>query len=114
MSSVLILEDEISYGLELEILAKELGYESIHFNDSISLTKHVLEHGADFLLLDIHLSNGKTSFELMEVIWELSIPTIFITGSPDPLLYQRSKEWLHSAFLSKPVSKYTLKSTMEL
>ncbi len=112
--TVLIVEDDFSYALEVEMIVKDLGYQVLAVvNNSEEALKRIAEKQPDLMLVDIFIDGNKDGIELAESIKSLGITTIFITAHNKPQVYERSRGLAPFAFITKPFDKYTLQGTIE-
>ncbi|MEL6639092.1 MAG: response regulator transcription factor [Bacteroidota bacterium] len=112
--SVLIIEDDDSYALEVEMIILELGYQvQAVVNNSEEALALVKKQRPDLILIDIFIDGEKDGIQVAEAIQPLDIPIIFITAHNQPTLYQRSRDLSPFAFIIKPFDKYTLQSMVE-
>lgn len=112
---VLIVEDNLSFALELEMLVQEIGYNVIgrvdNSSDAIEIILHQLP---DFILMDVDIRGNMTGIEIGKAIKDLNIPILFITSFGDEKHYQKAKETLMIGYLVKPIDKFTLLTSIQL
>ncbi len=112
--SVLIIEDDYSYALEVEMIIQELGYQIQGvINNSEEALERIRNQPPDLILIDIFIDGKKDGIQVAEAIRSLDIPIIFITAHNKPQIYQRSRDLSPFAFITKPFDKFTLQSTIE-
>ncbi len=112
--NVLIVEDDLSIGLELEMMLKEIGYTVLGLADSSSKAARIIEkQNPDLILMDINIKGSLTGIELANKLESLRIPILFITGYNLDENYELASKINHIGFLVKPIQKYTLQSTIE-
>ncbi|WP_282784736.1 LytR/AlgR family response regulator transcription factor [Phaeodactylibacter xiamenensis] len=111
---ILIIEDNYSFALELEILLKDLGYNNIaHIEDGERALLRISKLPPDFILMDMHLKGELLGIDIAEKVVDMNIPILFITVSGEEF-YKRAKNLPHTAgYLVKPVHPITLQSTIE-
>ncbi|NJK82859.1 MAG: response regulator [Saprospiraceae bacterium] len=79
--SILIVEDDLSFGLELKILLEEIGYEAQHLIDNgEEAYDFIYLHRPDLVLMDIELKGDMSGIELGQRIISFDIPIIYITS----------------------------------
>lgn len=111
MSLVLLLEDNIIEQVRLTQLLHQIGFPTVCCVQTIGQAQQAIrEAKPDLLIADIFLQQG-TSFDF---VYELDIPTIFITISPDIDLYESLQNKAKYAYLVKPVEATTLLATITL
>ncbi len=112
---ILIVEDNYSFTLELEMLLKELGYHSIsHLEDGERALQRILKLPPDLILLDMHLKGKLLGIDVAEAVAHLSVPVLFISVAGESL-YDRTQQLPNSiGYLVKPVHPITLKSSIDM
>lgn len=112
---VLIVEDNLSFALELEMLVQEIGYNVIgRVDNSDDAIEIILSQLPDFILMDVDIRGKMTGIEIGKAIKDLNIPILFITSFGDELHYKQAKETLMIGYLVKPVDKFTLLTSIQL
>lgn len=112
---ILIVEDNISFALELQMLLEELGYAIAgRVDNGIDALKVIQKESADLILLDIQLKGTMDGIEIADRIKHLNIPILFITSRVDEASYQQALGSNMIGYLTKPVSKYTLRSSISM
>ncbi len=112
---VLIVEDNLSFALELEMLIEEIGYNILgRVDNSDDALEIILNQSPDFILMDIDIKGKMTGIEIGKAIKELSIPILFITSFGDEFHYKKAKEALMIGYLVKPIDRFTLLSSIQL
>ena len=112
--TILIVEDDFSYALEVEMIIHELGYQLMAcVNNSEKAIELVEGQKPDLILIDIFIEGQKDGIELAQAISSYNIPIIFITSHNSPHVYKRTRGLSPFAFITKPFDKYTLQSTIE-
>jgi DNA-binding response OmpR family regulator len=106
MNHILVVEDENWLAMELAWLVQEAGYAVLGPERSVAEAQEALGRvKVDLALLDIRLG-GETVFPISEMLEDMGIPFIFITGNPDLLPAQYSgrpvlaKPWTTTTLLS--------------
>lgn len=111
---VLVVEDDFSFALDLRMLVEELGYRCQGIVDSgEKALEHIARELPDVILMDIDLKGQLNGMDLAIQIKDLHIPTLFITSYKDPDTYNKAKEAGMVGFLVKPLSHYTLLSSID-
>jgi len=112
---ILIVEDEMSIALELEMLIDELDYELIDIIDNAeeALTI-ILEKSPDLILMDIGIKGKYSGIEVAEKIKHLPIAILFITNYHSKEIFQRAKSTNFAGYLTKPISKISVQSAIEI
>ncbi len=112
--TILLVEDNLSFALEIEMLIKELGY---GFDGQIDNAKDAVtkidQKTPDLVLVDIGIKGQLNGIELAHLLEEKNIPFIFITQSRDRATYAEAQSLRPIAYLVKPFDLLTLQSTLE-
>jgi len=113
--SVLIVEDDLSFAIELDMLVREIGYDvKGRVDNSAEALEIALTDAPDLILMDIEIKGRLNGLELAEKITHLGIPILFITSHNNDADYERAKQTSFIGYLVKPVNKYSLKSAIKL
>lgn len=113
---VLIVEDETLIAARISVELDELGYE---VTGMVTRAEQALLHcqqmPPDVILLDIKLKGQMDGIELAHELNERgNIPIIFLTANADEATFNRAKEALPQAFISKPYKKLDLERALAL
>jgi len=112
--TILIVEDDFSYALEVEMIIHELGYTPLACVDNSEKAIELIEtQKPDLILIDVFIEGDKDGIEVAQAVSHLQIPIIFITAHNSPHIYKRTRGLAPFAFITKPFDKYTLQSTIE-
>lgn len=111
----LIVEDNPSTALELEIQIQELGAGIYKIVDNSKDALKCIETGeVDVVIMDVHIKGPKNGIELAASFKKRNLPVLFITSSEDPKLYQKALTLGPIGYLVKPFNRLTLQSTIEV
>ncbi len=111
-ADILIIEDEPLTAAHLEELVKSLGHGVI----GVARTHQAalkLAHSKkpDLILSDIQLADGSSGVEAVnEILGELAVPVIFVTGHPEMLLTGEKPE--PTFLIAKPFNAETVKAVI--
>lgn len=112
--NILLVEDNLSFALEVEMLIKELGYNFLgQVDQAVDAIRKIDEHHPDLILLDIGIKGAEDGLDLAVELNHRKIPIIFITQSRDNSTYNKAKSFKPLAYLVKPFDLLTLRSTLE-
>lgn len=114
---ILIVEDDSSIGNIFEKTLYSLGYQVIGTTASgEDAVKIAEEERPDLILMDIMLEGRMDGIEAGQVIFHsLNIPVVFVTAFMDEnFLEQAKKSHMLFGYLIKPVSKFQLRSQIEI
>jgi DNA-binding LytR/AlgR family response regulator len=113
--SILIVEDDVSFALELELLVQEIGYRVAGVADSAAAALGIIyADQVDFILMDIDIKGNMTGLELGRKIRPLKIPVLFITSFGNEAHYEEAQKSNLVGYLVKPIDKYTLHTAISL
>lgn len=114
---VLIVEDELLIAETIKLYLHERGHEvvgiAISFDESIQLLK---ETNPDVILLDVRLYGPKSGIDLANHLQQESnnIPYIIVSSQYDSKIIKDAMHAGAAGYITKPISKETLWSTIEL
>ncbi len=111
-ADILIIEDEPLTAAHLEELVQSLGHEvtgvARTHRDALQLARN---RKPDLILSDIQLADGSSGVEAVnEILGELEVPVIFVTGHPEMLLTGRKPE--PTFLIAKPFNAETVKAVI--
>lgn len=113
--SVLIVEDDPSFGLELEMLVEEIGCKVVGLVDNAARALELIfSRDIDLILMDVDIKGALNGLDIGKQIRHLSIPVLFITGMSTEQHYEEALMANFIGYLVKPVNKYTLRTTIDL
>lgn len=105
-TKALIIEDDINYSLEIEMILDKLDVSVIGKSKSWqTISEKIKKLKPDFVILDIFLSKKENGLEFAEKLKQLFIPFIICTGYPEEEYADRAFELGAFAFFSKPIDK---------
>lgn len=115
-TKVLIVEDEIIVGMEIESALKKLDFDVIdiatNYNEALSAIKVITP---DIILMDINLRDSKDGIDTtIEIQKNKNIPIIYLTAYFDEKTVNRAIETNPVSYLLKPFKREELKSTIML
>lgn len=110
---VLIVEDSLSYALELEMLCEELGFRVLATaEDSGTALDVIFSTTPDLILMDIHIGGRLSGVELGERIQHLGVPILFISSVTDQAVHEATAKLNSVGFLVKPVRATTVEEAL--
>jgi Response regulator of the LytR/AlgR family len=111
---ILVVEDDSSFALEIEMMISELGYKYLgNPKNSFQTLEAIVKERPDLIILDININGGVDGITLAKAFAYKKIPVIYITGYESPEYFNRAKETDHIAYLVKPFHMLTLRSAIE-
>jgi len=112
---ILIVEDDMSIALDLEMLIDELGYELLGLVDNAEAALAIaLEKLPDLILMDISIKGKYSGLEVAEKIKHLPIVILFITSHQTEEVFQRAKLTNFAGYLTKPITKVSIIGAIEM
>lgn len=114
--NILIIEDSVSFALELEIKLVQLGHTVVGppIDNAEEALRVIKTTSPDLIMMDIHLNGQERGTELAERIKHFSIPIIFMTSYKEDEYYQEAKKAFKFAYLIKPFEDSELENTLDL
>jgi YesN/AraC family two-component response regulator len=116
MSTIMIVEDEVSIGLELEELLESNGYEVISGAttglEAISMAR---TQCPDLVLMDIKLPGEMDGIITARLVrQELGIPSVFLTGYGKSEFIERAKAADPLGYILKPLNESQILAAVEI
>lgn len=113
--SILIVEDDLSFALEIEILVRELGHEVMaRVDNDIDALLWMTTYTPDLVLMDVDINGELTGIQVAEETKGLKIPVLFMTSYGVDEYYEQARETNFLGYLEKPIHKFALRSTIDL
>lgn len=111
---VLIVEDSLSYSLELERLCEELGFNVVDtVEDSGTAFDTIFSESPDLILMDIDIKGKLNGIEIGQKIKHLDIPILYITSYSDQLSMRMASSTNIAGYLVKPVMKNKISQVLK-
>lgn len=112
---VLIVEDNLSFALEMEMMIDELGHEILGAVDnSGDALVEIMDKTPELIIMDIEIKGKMSGTEIAAKINHLNIPIVFATSFTDEKHYLEAKQTDIFAYLIKPVRRFELERTIDL
>ncbi len=113
--SILIVEDDLPFAIELDMLVREIGYQvKDRVDNSAEALEIILTDPPDLVLMDIQIKGRLTGIEVAEKVKDNNIPILFISGIAEKATYDRARATNFIGYLVKPVSKFSIRTAIEL
>lgn len=113
--NLLIVEDSISYAVELEQLASEVGFNVVATVDnSADALDTIFSTELDIILMDINIKGRLSGIDIAKRIEHLKIPVLYITSFGDEATYKRALNSRLIGYIVKPVDRLTLATSLKL
>ncbi len=112
--SILVVEDDLSFALEIEMMISELGYRFLgNPQTGEEALKAIASENPDLIIMDINIEGKVDGISVAEVIKTRKIPIIFITSFKSSDYFERAKKILPAGYLVKPFHLLTLRGVIE-
>ncbi len=113
---ILIVEDEFSIAMDLEMQLLQSGYQSagiaVNYAEAIALTA---DQQPDLILMDINLKESKTGIDAAARIIDLfDTPVVFLSGNTDAGTLKAATSVRTYGFITKPYKKDDLRPAIEV
>jgi len=111
---ILIVEDDFSFAIDVEMLIGELGYTHLSTVDNGIEALEFIEHNSpDLILMDIDLNGFLSGIDIARKINSRAIPVIFMTTYNDEKVYEEAMLTNPYGYIVKPFDKISLRSHIE-
>ncbi len=114
--TVLIVEDELIFALDLKQTLTGLGYHVLGIASSQGdAVRQILTHRPDVVLMDINLGSGGDGIEAaLEVSKTIDLPIVFLTAYADNDILRRAGDVAPYGYLVKPVQQRDLHAVVQM
>lgn len=113
--TLLIVEDSVSYSIELERIAQEIGFSVIgNVDNSADALDIIFSEMPDAILMDVEIKGRLSGIDIAKRIKHLNIPILYITSFGDDETYASASESNLIGYIVKPVDKLTLSTSLKL
>lgn len=113
MKVVLIIEDNYSLALEIEMMISKLnGYLPKMVNTFADAKKMLSSLKPDIILSDIFLDDDNTIFDLLDIV-KCKAPLVLMTAEKNDEIYEKSKNYDPFIYLIKPFDTLSLRSVLD-
>jgi CheY-like chemotaxis protein len=110
---LLIVEDDYVFGLELQILLEELGYDVFWRADHGARALQIIgSESPDLIFIDIDLQGAVSGYDIANKIKHLNIPILFFTSGNEDYSCQSARETNMVGYLQQPIEKNSLCNTI--
>lgn len=113
--SILIVEDDLPFALELDMLIRKIGYTvKGRVDNSAEALEILLVDPPDLVLMDIQIKGRLNGVELAEKVKETNVPFLFISSVQEEKTYERARNTNFVGYLVKPVNKFSIRTAVDL
>lgn len=110
---MLIVEDDYVFGLGLEVLLEELGYDVFWREDNGAKALQIIgSESPDLIFIDTDLQGSVTGYDIANKIKHLNIPILFFTSKDDEHSCQQARETNMVGYLPQPIEKNSLRNSV--
>lgn len=111
---ILIVEDDFSFALSVEMLIDALGYQHLGTIDNgQSALESIDNNPPDLILMDIDLNGFLSGIDIARKIRAKNIPVVFMTTFNDEEVYKEAMITNPFGYIVKPFDELTLRSYIE-
>lgn len=112
---ILIIEDNLSFAINLEKNLIDWGNEVLGIVDNAEDAKRLIEgRKPSLILMDINIKGPENGLDVALSLKDQKIPIIFTTGRNDEATFKKAKEVNAISFLVKPFDILSLKGILDL
>ncbi len=109
----MIVEDNPSAALELEMMLEEMGHKPLaKIDNGKEAIANIQEEEPDLIILDIDLIGDMNGIEVARQVSSLRIPLIFITGHRERPVFEDAQSVNPLGYLTKPLDQLMLESLL--
>lgn len=114
--AVLIVEDEFSIAMDIELRLEKMNYNVVGIANSYEeALAFLLEEQVDIAILDVNLEKEKTGIDLAKMIHKkFDLPFIFLTAYTDDGTINKALEVEPMGYISKPFKDVDIHSAIQL
>ncbi len=114
--SVLIVEDEGIFAMDLQQTLLEMGYDAFAIaSNATDALNRASERCPDLVLMDIRIKGSQDGVETAGLLRErFGVPVIYLTAHADEATVERAKKTEPSGYLMKPIKPAELRSAIEV
>ncbi len=107
--NVLILEDNLSYALEYEMILEKFNHNVLGvYKDILSAAESLVQIRPDFMIVDLFLEGNDKGLDFIESVKNYRVPFIICTGYPEQEYMDIAHKLGAEAFFTKPLDKNAL------
>jgi len=112
---ILIVEDNGSFALEMEMNVAEMGYEVIGiWSKGEEALRDIPGLKPDLVIMDINLEGEMDGLELAHRLEHTAIPILFITVHDEPEYFENARKSNWAGYLVKPFDRISLQAALEV
>lgn len=111
---ILIVEDDFSFAVDIEMLIDQLGYTHLAtFDNAEDAVSYVEQNKPDLILMDIDLNGFLSGIDVARKVAAHNVPVIFMTTFNDESVYKEAMLTNPYGYIVKPFDKISLRSHIE-
>lgn len=112
---IYIVEDNLSYAIQVEMYLKELGYEVLgrkaRGEEALSV---ILSDEPDLVIMDVVLEGEMSGLDLALALEPKQIPILFISVHDTPNYFEKARRANMAGYLVKPFDMISLRAALEV
>lgn len=113
--NILIVEDNLSFAVELEMMLTSLQYKVIGpVDNSEEALERIEQDQPDLIIMDINIKGKLSGIEVGQRIMNMDIPILYVTSLAEENQYKQALQSNLIGYLIKPIDKFTLRSIIDL
>lgn len=113
--SLLIVEDSLSYAIELEAMSERIGYHVIGTVDnSAEALELIYSESPDLVIMDIGIKGRMDGTEIGVKVSHLGIPILYLTSHKEEHFRQKALSTNNIGYLIKPIDSITLETILRM
>lgn len=114
-AKILIVEDNGSFALEMEMNVSEMGYEVLGiWPKGEEALADIPRLKPDLVIMDINLEGEMDGLELARQLEPTGIPVLFITVHDEPEYFESARKSNWAGYLVKPFDRISLQAALEV
>ena len=112
---IYIVEDNLSFAIQIEMYLKELGYEVLGRKArGEEALDFLLSNVPDLVIMDVNLGGAMSGLELALALEPKEIPILFITAHDTPNYFESARSANMAGYLVKPFDLISLRAALEV
>jgi DNA-binding LytR/AlgR family response regulator len=112
--NTLIIEDNLGFSIEIEMLLRKMGgFKSQVATSSEEVDRMIGVQLPNLLLIDVKLKGSLNGIDIYQKYLKYQLPVVFFTAYNEEALYQQARSISNAPYLIKPFDQLTLKAAIE-
>lgn len=111
--SILIVENDLVFALELDMLIRKIGYSVKERVDNYTEALAIIATDTpDLVLLNLDISESNAGLAVVKQLKDLAIPVVALVGFTNKKIYESASVTNFVGYLTKPVSTFSIRTTI--